>query len=684
MSLTSWTNALATGGPLPPALLMLLKATIILLVGIGVALALHRSSASTRYLVWLLSLTGLLLLPVIATFAPVGVRILPAAAAPEVQSPTQSTTVPQFGRRGTGSPAPIETRATSPAPTTTPWSPVTIALSLWAVVAGALLLRLLYGMFAVRRIIHGATPLDAPEWQDLLFNIADRLGLDDPPVLLESRDIHMPFAAGIRQPTIVLPAECRSWSAEQRDAVLIHELGHIRRRDLHGHTLGRITCALYWFHPLAWTAARRLRDASERACDDLAIRLGARPSEYAQHLLDIVTAVRHSHTPTAAIAMARRKEFEGRMLAILDPALSRASASRLRTVLLSATLGVSVFAVSAAAPTPRLATGTPGHTPEIQVMDPSRSHEASPRTAVLEPLDGQKAELPREAGRREPAAEADRRHESARLDRFVDQVTSGTANLVNDALVDVLGSAAALDLPDDERMERFISLLATDKSAEVRRVAAWGLQRYARDPAAQAALIRNLGSEPDAEVRFMSAWALGHDPQPAAVQALRTALANDKEAEVREVAAWGLGNSRDDGAVETIAAALQRETSSAVRMTAAWAIGQLQPKVAPAALLPLLNDADSDTRTAAAWALSEIGDAKTLPAVERALAKETDTTVSQALLRAMMRAGGDVSSLSRFLSSTNDAVRLAAARALSGLDAMEPWPWPWPWPIPIP
>ena len=129
----------------------------------------------------------------------------------------------------------------------------------------------------------------------------------------------MPFACGVLNPTVVLPIECNDWSAERRTAVLLHELAHVRRRDLLGHTLGRVACAVYWFHPLVWTAARRLRSESERACDDLALTCGTGAADYAEHLLDIVTSVRRDRTSLVALARARRKEFEGRRLAILDP-----------------------------------------------------------------------------------------------------------------------------------------------------------------------------------------------------------------------------------------------------------------------------------------------------------------------------------------------------------------------------
>ena len=57
--------------------------------------------------------------------------------------------------------------------------------------------------------------------------------------LLRSDDAKMPFACGLARPTIVLPAECDAWTPDRRRAVLLHELAHVRRRDLLGHTLAR-------------------------------------------------------------------------------------------------------------------------------------------------------------------------------------------------------------------------------------------------------------------------------------------------------------------------------------------------------------------------------------------------------------------------------------------------------------
>jgi hypothetical protein len=189
-----------------------------------------------------------------------------------------------------------------------------------------------------------------------------------------SRDAKMPFACGLATPTIVLPAECESWSRERRLAVLLHELAHVRRRDLLGHTLGRLVCAVYWFHPLAWTAARQLRAESERACDDLALSCGTRATDYAEHLLDIVTSVRREATPMVALAMARRKEFEGRMLAILDPELRHSTPSRTQSATLIGTLALLSIVVGAVVPAPASAKPAASRN--------AASHEARQESAI--------------------------------------------------------------------------------------------------------------------------------------------------------------------------------------------------------------------------------------------------------------------------------------------------------------
>src|SRR5689334_23020648 len=360
--------------------LLLVKATCLLLVALGLSVLLRqRASAGVRHLVWLVAVVGVLAMPAVAAWGPLRLRVLPAEAVNDVEGWTLAA---RYGRGQGGSAAgdaraqrelPSVTRSALPSPTASPTpsdapaasesiatpdtgsavSLGTMLFAAWAIVALGLALYLAYGAWSVGRIVARAQPLDDPEWQTPLYEIADRLELDTAPRLLRSDDVKMPFAAGLVSSVIVLPAESDGWSAERRSAVLIHELGHVRRRDLIGHTLGRVACALWWFHPLVWTAARRLRAESERACDDLALVFGARPSDYAEHLLDIVSCVRDHNTPAVALAMAHRREFEGRMLAILDPELRRRGMGRMQTAGLVGGLAALALVVGAAAPVPR-------------------------------------------------------------------------------------------------------------------------------------------------------------------------------------------------------------------------------------------------------------------------------------------------------------------------------------------
>src|SRR2546423_6456869 len=343
-------------------LMLLVKATLILVVALGITLSMQRASAGARHLVWLVTLSTLLLVPALTAWGPIGLRILPAEhkTAPVTPRSMGAAIAPKFDKSLEAAPATINSSsAPASAESEIISSPLLSGLSLivflWAVVVVAIGASLGYAAMLVKRIVNRARALTSEDWLTPLWEVSDRLALEEPPRLLRSEDAKMPFACGIFTPTIVLPAECDTWTLDRRRAVLLHELAHVRRHDLVGHTLGRLACAFYWFHPLVWTAAKQLRSESERACDDLALACGARATDYAEHLLDIVTSVKRDATPMVALAMARRKEFEGRMLAILDPDLRHSSPSRKQSAALIGSLALISILVVPAAPAPRVA-----------------------------------------------------------------------------------------------------------------------------------------------------------------------------------------------------------------------------------------------------------------------------------------------------------------------------------------
>lgn len=314
------------------------KGVILLSLASLIVLSMRRSSASARHLVWALALCGLLLLPIVSMIMPAWqLPILPRAVAPSAQSspaPAPRTqTAPTTAAPVVSEPV-VANHFTPAQPATTSFAPPEIeeksqlppafwALAIWMALALAILAPLAGGMIAVARLIHSGRPL-GEFWPELMRTLASSLGLRRRVQVLASHPETMPMATGYLSATIILPGSAGDWPDEKRRAVLLHELAHIKRRDCLTHALARVAVAMNWFNPLAWIAIRRLRIERERACDDLVLTAGERPSTYADHLLEIA---RTMHTGTlasaAAITMAKRSQLEGRLLAILDAGRNR-------------------------------------------------------------------------------------------------------------------------------------------------------------------------------------------------------------------------------------------------------------------------------------------------------------------------------------------------------------------------
>ena len=706
--MSTFFSSLAGFGGNVSMLMLLFKATIILLVALGITLSMQRASAGARHLVWLVTVAALLLVPALTAWAPIPVRMLPPELSPaEAAAPSASpsslrslgdamvngNTVSGRNSIGnTGAPSgSIENGAAF-----TVMGGISVLFLLWAAVLIVIAASLGYAALVVRRIVKRARPLDTEDWLTPLWEVSDRLSLDEPPRLLRSEDAKMPFACGLFTPTIVLPAECDGWSLDRRRAVLLHELAHVRRHDLVGHTLGRVACAVYWFHPLVWKAAKQLRSESERACDDLALASGARATDYAEHLLDIVTSVRRDSTPSVALAMARRKEFEGRMLAILDPELRHSSPSRRQSAALIGSLALISIVVGAAAPARR--------------VQPAQS-------AVQAPV-VKDADLAKKTGKTEKGYPDSREiiggsktHMSTQTSPFWNEQMAKTVSehtsaamstVVTSAVSSAVSSAAALTTPsalrqllsqkdtqiagkDDERPALLAKILATESSPSLRRIAAWGLADYAHRQVAAEALATALRRDSDPSVREMAAWSLSDASRSGvAVEALVAALRSDANTQVRAISAWSLGNVGGRSVADALTAALS-DPSVELRKRAVWALGNADLRQAPPALIAMLRDPNAEMRELTAWALYQIEDPASIPALDAALRSEPNKNLQIAYIKALAAVGEkSVDALKSLLESKDPEIKAIAVRALAGGHATGPWPWPWPEPRPFP
>ncbi|MGE5322843.1 MAG: M56 family metallopeptidase, partial [Actinomycetota bacterium] len=176
--------------------------------------------------------------------------------------------------------------------------PVLLAL-VWLLGTLVFLVRSLSNRSRVRWLLRRATVLSDAGWNTQVRAAAAAMGITRHVALLVSSETGIPLTMGTLFPAVVLPPDYCEWSPLRREAVLHHELAHIKRMDAFTQVLAEVATALYWWNPLVWLIARAMRMYRERACDDTVLAAGTRASEYAHELLDIVSALHHPELGSA-------------------------------------------------------------------------------------------------------------------------------------------------------------------------------------------------------------------------------------------------------------------------------------------------------------------------------------------------------------------------------------------------
>jgi hypothetical protein len=163
----------------------------------------------------------------------------------------------------------------------------TFLLALHLIGVAAVLLRLAGGIVTLGYWTRRGRPVDDPVWQAAFARAV--AGARRPMRLVSSRDVPTPLSWGILPAWILIDGDSLLRRA-QADAVLAHEIAHIRRLDWPMLLATRIAVALFWFDPLVWLLARTLSREGELAADETAVRSVAR-IDYAEALLAFASAV---------------------------------------------------------------------------------------------------------------------------------------------------------------------------------------------------------------------------------------------------------------------------------------------------------------------------------------------------------------------------------------------------------
>ena len=208
-----------------------------------------------------------------------------------------------------------------------PWLPW--LLGTWALGVALLSGRFLGGWARVQRLRHhGASPVPA-EWHLVLSRLCRELRLSRTVRLLRSAAVDVPTALGWLRPVILLPACALSGLApRQLEAILAHELAHIRRGDFLVNLLQSLVEVTLFYHPAVWWLSARIRHERELCCDDVAASLCGDPLLLARALTDL-EALREAASPAPHLALAANGgSLMHRVRHLLQPALPASNAAR--------------------------------------------------------------------------------------------------------------------------------------------------------------------------------------------------------------------------------------------------------------------------------------------------------------------------------------------------------------------
>jgi len=424
---------------------------------------------------------------------------------------------------------------------------------LWIAGATIFASRIGAGQVALRRIASRGRAVEEGPSRALLDTLAATSSVLRRVRLIETDAFLVPATWGVLRPVVALPAAARSWPSPRLEAALRHELAHVRRRDVLTQRAADVCCALFWFHPAVWFAARRMRREAERACDNTVLASGGPGIDYAEWILDLAKSISRGRTGEAptAVAMSEGEGLEDRLRAILDPATKRRSP---RALMATAPTVVLIVAATAAG-----------------------------------------LDVTGEIASAVPAMDSDELVYGERVPMSVEQEQRAMDRVFHPR--------------DDREAESFETLKEAalhEKQHEmdyIRDRALWALS-IARDDEVTVPLVEQLTND-DWRVRAYAAWGLGVVGAASAREELTTLL-SDPVWRVRDNAATSLAGLDDPRSTGDMMRLLG-DPAWQIRMTAVEFLSRVGSPEAQEATRPLLNDPHIAVRSAARAALVEPG-----------------------------------------------------------------------------
>jgi beta-lactamase regulating signal transducer with metallopeptidase domain len=279
-----------------------------------------RRNSGTRFAVWFCALVAIAVAPFLETSSTGASAIIPPAAA--------AITMPRS------------------------WS--LYLFGAWAAIALVGLARVLAGLWHLRTLRKSCTPVDSHNLDPLVLRTLDEFRLARRVELYASDALRVPTAIGFLKAAVVLPSwALQDLSPTELNAVVLHELAHLRRWDDWTNLAQKVMRALFFFHPAVWWVESHLALEREMACDDMVLAQIDNPRAYAQCLVWLAEKnLLQRGVALAQAVVGRVQQTSQRVLQILDA--GRPNAVRVWKPAPWVVAAFSVACLASAAHAPRL------------------------------------------------------------------------------------------------------------------------------------------------------------------------------------------------------------------------------------------------------------------------------------------------------------------------------------------
>jgi beta-lactamase regulating signal transducer with metallopeptidase domain len=232
-------------------------------------------------------------------------------------------------------------------------------IAIWTAGLAFLLFRIFLGLYGAHRLTQQGKQISGLFWQVLLQRFLEAVSIRRKISLLSHDQVRIPLTWGVFKPVVIMPSRAENWNRDECSSALFHELSHVKRSDFLFKILARLSCAFYWFNPLSWFVFRLMREEQEKACDELVLKAGVKPSMYAANLLSIQKAGKiQQNPPFSVLGAVGKSQLNERLLAILKHQLNPKEVKMKTKILLSFLVVAAITFIGLARPAQSSASST--------------------------------------------------------------------------------------------------------------------------------------------------------------------------------------------------------------------------------------------------------------------------------------------------------------------------------------